>query len=56
MARLFDAVDVRDVGMIQRGERHRLTLNRPSRSGSLAKVSGRTLMATSRFSFVSRAR
>ena len=45
-----------DVRMIQRREDLRFALNRASRSASVANESGRTLMATSRFSFVSRAR
>ena len=53
---LLEAVDVRDVRMIERREHLRLALKRASRSGSAANGSGRTLIATSRFSFVSRAR
>ena len=38
------------------GEHFGFTLEAAMRSGSRAKASGRTLIATSRFSFVSRAR
>ena len=53
----FETVDVRDIGMIQRREGlgfARETARAVRRS--LANESGRTLIATSRFSFVSRAR
>ena len=55
-AALLETVDVRDVRMIQRGERPRLAREPRERSGSLANESGRTLIATSRSSLVSRAR
>ena len=55
-AGFFEAVDVRDIRMVQRRERLRFALNRARRSGSLANASGRTLIATSRSNFVSRAR
>ena len=42
--------------MIQRGERLRFARESRKPSPSLAKESGRTLRATSRFSLVSRAR
>ena len=53
----FEAVDRRDVGMIQRGERSSLRVGtaRAARD-RCANASGRTLIATSRSSFVSRAR
>ena len=54
--RVFDAVDLRDVRMVQRGERLASRSNRASRSGSRANASGRILIATSRSSLVSRAR
>ena len=50
------AVDLRDVRVIERGKELRLALEAASRSGSVAKAPGRTLMATSRCSFVSCAR
>ena len=43
-------VDLGDVLMAERGERLGFALNLARRSGSLANASGRTLMATSRFS------
>jgi hypothetical protein len=55
-AGLFKAVNVRDVRMVQRGKCLRFTVNRASLSGSFANESGRTFSATSRLSFVSRAR
>ena len=48
---LFEAVDVRDVRMIQRRERLRFAREPRERSASLANRSGRTLIATSRFEF-----
>ena len=45
---------MRDVRMIERRERLRFALNRARRSVSAANASGRTLIATSRLSFVSR--
>ena len=53
---VFEPVDGADVGMVQRGEDLRFALKRASRSESSANASGRILRATSRFSFVSRAR
>jgi hypothetical protein len=55
-ARFFQAVDVRDIGMIEGRERPASRVNRAKRSGSLAKASGSTFSATSRLSFVSCAR
>ena len=49
--RVLEAVDLRDVRMVQRRERPALRARkRASRSGSAANASGRTLIATSRFS------
>ncbi len=55
-ARFFEAVDGRDVGMIQRGERLRFALEPCEPVGVAGEDSGRTFSATSRFSFSSRAR
>ena len=54
--RFLEAVDLRDVRMIERGEQARLALEARQALGIVATASGRTLMATSRSSFVSRAR
>ena len=54
--RLFDAVDGADIGVIQRGEHPRLALEAGEPPGWLVNSGGRILMATSRASFVSRAR
>ena len=52
--RVFEAVDARDVRMIQRGEHLRFALEAGQALGIAARrASGRTLIATSRFSFVS---
>ena len=48
-----EAVDGRDVGMIQRGEDLRFALEPREALGVSRKRSGSTLMATSRFSVVS---
>ena len=53
---VFDAMNRRDVRMVQRREDARFALKRARRSGSLVKTRGRILIATSRASFVSRAR
>ena len=53
---VLQAIDLRDVRMVQRREDFGLALEARERSGSCAKSSGRTLRATSRLSFVSRAR
>ena len=45
-----------DVGVIERRQQLCFARNRERRSASPKKVGGKTLMATSRFSFVSRAR
>ena len=55
-ARLLEAVDVRDILMIQRRERFGLTLKAGDALGSDASASGRISMATSRPSLVSLAR
>ena len=52
----LEAVDLRDVRMVQRGEDCASRSKRASRSASAANGSGRTLIATSRCSFVSLAR
>ena len=54
---LFEAVDLRDVRMVQRGEDFGFALE-PRQPIGIARrtTSGRTLIATSRFSFVSVAR
>ena len=52
----FEAVDARDVRVIQRGQHLRFALEPRQALGSAANASGRTLIATSRLSFVSRAR
>ena len=53
---LLQAVDLRDVRMVQRGQVLASRSNRASRSGSCAKASGSTLIATCRPRFVSVAR
>ena len=53
---LFQAVNVRDIRMVQDASVCASRVNRASRSASLPNRSGRTLSATSRFSLVSRAR
>ena len=53
---VLDPVDRGDVRMIERREHLRLAWKRARRSGSSAKASGSTLIATSRFSLVSLAR
>jgi hypothetical protein len=56
-ARLLEAVDRGDVRVLQLGQDLRLALEtRARRSASAANASGRTLIATSRFSFGSVAR
>jgi hypothetical protein len=55
-ARVLEAVDLRDVRMIERREQMRSRRKRASRSGSVATPDGRTFSATSRSSLVSRAR
>ena len=54
--RVFEAVDVRDVGMVERRQHLRFAVEARQALRVVAKSSGRTLIATSRFSFVSRAR
>ena len=46
---VFEAVDLRDVRMIERRQDLGFALKRARRSGSAANGAGRTLMATSRF-------
>ena len=53
---LLDAVDVRDVRMIERREHFRFALEPRQPIAIVGDVAGRTLIATSRFSFESRAR
>jgi hypothetical protein len=53
---LVKAVNVRDVRMVSDASVCASRVNRARRSASLANESGRTLSATSRLSFVSRAR
>ena len=52
---LLHAVDLRDVGMIERGQRLRLAPNRASRSDRRQLSQAGTFRATSRLSVVSRA-
>ena len=53
---LFKPVDVRDVRMVQRRQHLRFALESRKAIGILREASGNTLIATSRLSFVSRAR
>jgi hypothetical protein len=55
-ARFLQSIDGSDVRMVQRRENRRLPRNRARRSPVVANSSGRTLIATSRPSFVSFAR
>ena len=55
-AGFFQAVDRRDIGMIERGQHLRFALESRHALGVAGEASGRTLSATSRFSLVSRAR
>ena len=56
LALLLEAVDLRDVGMVQRGENPRFALEAGEPLGVGGEAAGRTLIATSRWSFGSRAR
>ena len=55
-AALLSAVDLRDVGMIEGRERAGFAIEAGDALGIAGDGSGRTLIATSRCSFVSRAR
>ena len=55
-AGFFDAVDSCDVGWLSDASMRASRSKRASRSGSSVKADGRILIATSRLSFVSRAR
>ena len=55
-AGVFEAVDLRDVRMIERREHLRFTTETREAIGIVGDAGSRTLIATSRFSFVSRAR
>ena len=55
-ARLLEAVDRGDVRVLELGEELRFALEAREASASAANASGRTLIATSRFSFGSVAR
>ena len=52
----FDAIDLGDIGVIQRGQHFGFALEAGQPFGIIRDRSGRILMATSRSSFVSRAR
>jgi hypothetical protein len=53
---MFNAIDRGNVGMVEEASTSASRWKRDMRSGSRAKLAGRTFKATSRFSLVSRAR
>jgi hypothetical protein len=52
----FEAIDRSDVRMVERGQDVRFSPESRQAVGIVGEISGRTLIATSRFSFKSRAR